>query len=349
MLGLSDGVGDRRSFATTCATAIALVAVGGSSPTVTAESRPGVLAKLPDGRRLNFNCAGSGSPTVILESGFGAGAAGWSRSQPAIARFTRVCSYDRAGYGFSTPGPEPRDGSAIARDLDQGLIAARIKGPFVVVGHSAGGLYGRLFAARRPGQVEGLVFLDTTIERLAPPGRDGLDGIRRRLNRCLEAAESSPQPPRDDPRWSGCLPSRPDPHADAVARTPATWRNQLSELDAIFGRTSQQASWTRSILADIPAYVITASASAASSPIVGYEQPRSAWELWHIGLASGFRHGWQRTINASHLVQNDRPEIVAESVAAMVKAARAGVRPPPLPPSETAQPGTDAAAAETSR
>jgi pimeloyl-ACP methyl ester carboxylesterase len=331
-------VRDRRSLAATCATAIALAAIAGSSPAVNVLTRPGTLAKLPDGRTLNFHCTGSGSPTVILESGWGAGAFGWGRSQPGVAKITRVCSYDRAGYGFSTPGPEPRDGAAIARDLDHGLAAARIKGPFIIVGHSAGGLYARLFAARRPGQVQGFVFLDPTIERLAPPGRDGLDGIRQRLNRCLEAAASTPQPPRNDPRWTGCMPSSTDAHAEATARAPATWRNQLSELDTIFGRTSQQASLTRRVLVGIPAYVITASASAASAPTLGDERPQSLWELQHMALASGFRHGWQRTIRSSHLVQNDRPEVVAEAVRAMVRAARAGVPPPPLAPSETAQP-----------
>ncbi|MGH6965185.1 MAG: alpha/beta fold hydrolase, partial [Phenylobacterium sp.] len=86
---------------------------------------------------------------MLLESGFGAGAFAWGQAQPIVARTTRVCSYDRAGYGFSDPGPSPRDGAAIARDLDAALRRAGERGPFVIVGHSAGGLYARLFAARR--------------------------------------------------------------------------------------------------------------------------------------------------------------------------------------------------------
>lgn len=314
-----------------------------------AQAQPGTLAKLPDGRELNFRCTGSGSPTVILESGFGVGASGWGRSQPGIAKTTRVCSYDRAGYGFSTPGPEPRDGAAIARDLDQGLDAAGIEGPFVVVGHSAGALYGRLFAARRPGEVQGLVLLDPTVERLAPPERDGLAGIRRRLQRCISAAERPQQPPREDPVWAGCIPARANAEVEAAARRPETWRNQLSELDAIFGATSSQVARTRGLLSDLPAYVLTASDTAAASPTVGQERPQSVWELQHVGLAATFAHGSQRTIFSSHIVQNDRPEVVAEAVAAMVAAARAGKPPAPLPFSETAPPDGEPAFPELPR
>src|SRR5688500_14053046 len=87
------------------AAALALIAallVGcGGGQRATAKDRPDMLVELPDGRRLNFHCTGRGSPLVILESGYGAGINGWIPVQPKIAATTRVCSYDRAGYGFS--------------------------------------------------------------------------------------------------------------------------------------------------------------------------------------------------------------------------------------------------------
>jgi pimeloyl-ACP methyl ester carboxylesterase len=316
--------------------ALTLAACFSGGRAASGQPGPGKEAILPDGRALNFRCSGSGSPTVLLESGFGVGAAGWGRTQPQLAKITRVCSYDRAGYGFSAPGPEPRDGMAIARDLDQGLAAAEIEGPYVVVGHSAGGLYARLFAARRPGEVLGLVLLDPTVEHLAPPGRDGLDGIRRRLQRCLATAETSPSPPRDHPKWEGCISAQADAQAVERARRPATWRGQLSELDSIFGRTSEQVNRLGGLLADVPAYVITASDTAAAAPSIGYDTRQSLWTLQQVRLALEFEHGYQRTILASHLIQNDRPEVVAETVLAMVKAVRAGKPPEPLPVSETA-------------
>ncbi len=297
------------------------------------------MVQLPDGRAINLRCTGRGTPTVLLESGFGADSGAWSKAQPALSRGTRVCAYDRAGYGYSDPGPLPRDGATIARDLDQALEAAGVEGPYIVVGHSAGGLYARLFAARRPGEVAGLVLLDPTVERRAPQAQgDGLDGIRRRLQRCIAAAEATPQPARADPAWSGCLSARSSEHAVEIARRPATWRGQLSELDAIFGRTSEQVARIGSLLSDVPIYVITASETAASAPIIPFGPPISIWEANHQQIAAQSQHGFQTTVVSPHLVMIARPEVVVAAVKAMVSASRAGRPPDPLPPSETDPP-----------
>ncbi|PZQ60606.1 MAG: hypothetical protein DI570_13905, partial [Phenylobacterium zucineum] len=310
----------RRLAITALVSALGLSACG-FSPDAAAQPQRGQTATLPDGRTINIRCQGHGSPTVIFESGFGAHSGAWGKVQPAVARTTRACAYDRAGMGLSDPGPDPRDGPAIARDLDEALTAAGIEGPYVLVGHSAGALYARLFAARRPGEVQGLVLLDPTVEQLAPPGGDGLNGIRRRLTRCVTVTETSPQPPLTDPAWEGCASPKADPAAIAYARRPEPWRNQLSELDSIFGRTSLAVSRIGGLLDDLPAYVLTASDSAAAAPKVGYENPQSVLELRHLRLALGFHPGYQRTILSSHLVMNDRPDAVIEAVNAMVVAA----------------------------
>lgn len=295
---------------------------------------PGELVRLPDGRQLNLRCTGHGAPTVLLESGFGGDSGGWFKVQPQLSATTRVCAYDRAGAGFSDPGPLPRDGAAIARDLDEALEAARIEGPFVLVGHSAGGLYLRLFAARRPGEVQGLILLDPTVEsHAADPAHDGLDSIRRRVQRCLAAATAQPQPPPTDPQWQGCIPSHVTDNALKVARRPDTWRGQLSELDSIYGRTSDEVARIGDLLRPVPAYVITASETADAAPKLGYAS-QSLWELQHMRLAFSFDHGSQRTVLSSHLVMLDRPEIVVEAAQAMVAAARAGRPPDALPPNE---------------
>lgn len=305
----------------------------------------GRLVILPDGRHINLRCQGKGSPTVLFESGFGANASAWVKVQPAVARETRVCSYDRAGAGFSDPGPLPRDGAAIARDLDETLRAADIQGPFVVVGHSAGGLYARLFAARRPGEVKGLVLLDPTIEqRLAPGTPLPLQGIRDRLQRCLSAAEAAAA--FDDPRWSGCLPKDASKHDRTAAAKAATWRNQISELDSIFTRTSEEVFRIGGLLRDIPVYIITASETAARSSAPLYGDGQSMWEFQHQLLADSFQHGSRETVFSSHLVMIDRPDVAIAATHEMVAAARAGDAPPPLPGDETSilsQDGSDAA------
>ncbi|MFZ5720276.1 MAG: alpha/beta fold hydrolase [Pseudomonadota bacterium] len=301
-----------------------------------AGERPGHLATLPDGRRLNFHCTGRGTPLVLLEAGYGGGVGSWAMVQPEIARFTRVCAYDRAGTGFSDPGPLPRDGAAIARDLDQALDAAGMYGPFVLVGHSAGALYARLFAARRPGEVQGLVFADPTVERVAPsPAADGLQRIRQGVRRCLSLAEEAPAPPATDPRWSGCS-SAPGP--DRRPWPAEAWRNRLSELDSIYGPTSAQVFRTRGVVGDVPAYILTASETAVTAPTLGYGQTQSVWELQHVRMALDFGPGHQQTVLSAHRMPTDRPDAIVEAARSMVMAARAGTPPPPLPPSELAQP-----------
>lgn len=116
------------------------------------------------GRRLNIVCTGKGSPTVILEAGLIADSSAWRLVQPAISRTTRVCSYDRAGLGFSDPAGPPRDAAAIVGDLHALLRGAGIASPYVLVGWSSGGLYTRLYQYRYPREVVGLVEVDPDSE-----------------------------------------------------------------------------------------------------------------------------------------------------------------------------------------
>ena len=332
-----------RRWAAVAAAALALAltagcnrAGGADALTAVTDSyaRPGRFAKLPDGRQLNLRCSGKGSPTVVFESGFGAGSSAWVKVQPWLSGATRACAYDRAGYGFSDPGPLPRDADAIARDLDQGLTAAGIRGPFIIVGHSAGGMYARVFAARRPGEVVGLVLLDPTPEHRAPqPVGDGLDGLRGRVRSCLAAAQTTPQPPLDGPAWSGCQPPHPSPHDVEVTRRPQTWQTQLSELDELFGRSSDQVMRAQNQLSAVPIYVITASASASNTPSYGLDG-KTQLEIVHLQIARASRNGSQRTVSSSHLVMIDRPDVVIAAVTEMIDAARAHREPEPLPPGE---------------
>jgi pimeloyl-ACP methyl ester carboxylesterase len=109
---------------------------------------------------------------VILESGLGVPAAGWDLVQPEIAKFTRVCSYDRAGYGWSSPGPMPRTTGQIVKELHALLTVSGEKGPYVLAAHSFGGYNVRVYTGQYPAEVAGLVFVDTSHEdqeRLMPP------------------------------------------------------------------------------------------------------------------------------------------------------------------------------------
>jgi pimeloyl-ACP methyl ester carboxylesterase len=116
------------------------------------------------GYSLLLNCTGTGRPTVILESGLGDLSVEWRAVQPEVAKFSRVCSYDRAGYGSSDPGPMPRTSAQIAAELHILLKNAGEVPPYVLVGHSFGGYNVRVFNGRYPDEVAGIVLVDATQE-----------------------------------------------------------------------------------------------------------------------------------------------------------------------------------------
>ena len=113
------------------------------------------------GHRLHLDCYGQGAPTVVLSNGSGGVSAAWARITGPVGETTRVCSYDRAGQGWSDEAANPRDGVESAEDLHTLLAAAGEHGPYVLVGHSTGGTYAMTYAARYPEQIAGLVLLDS--------------------------------------------------------------------------------------------------------------------------------------------------------------------------------------------
>ena len=120
---------------------------------------PGELAEVK-GRAMHLHCTGEGSPTVVLEGGMSGGVLGWAWVQPEVAKTTRVCSYDRPGYGWSDPTPDEFNASTVADDLHALLAAAGEQGPFVLVGHSLGAHYNRVFTQAHPQDVSGVVLVD---------------------------------------------------------------------------------------------------------------------------------------------------------------------------------------------
>lgn len=124
-----------------------------------APAAPGRLVSIGT-HRLHLHCAGSGSPPVVFDAALGGSSLSWTYVQPAVAEFTTACAYDRAGFGWSDAGPMPRTAARIAAELHDLLTVARIAPPYVLVGHSFGGLSIRAYASRHPADVAGLVFVD---------------------------------------------------------------------------------------------------------------------------------------------------------------------------------------------
>src|ERR671911_708864 len=131
---------------------------------------------------LHIDCLGEGSPTVILEAANLGMSAHWVRGQQQVAETTRVCAYDRAGMGWSERGPEPRDAKQVTGELHTLLKDADTEGPYVLVGHSYGGLYARMYAAQYPNEVAGVVLVDSAHPEQftrSPQGRAMYEQTRR--------------------------------------------------------------------------------------------------------------------------------------------------------------------------
>ncbi len=283
-----------------------------------------IAAILPDGRRLNFLCAGKGSPSILLESGWSADSRAWPRVLGPLSESTRVCAYDRAGSGASDAGPLPRDGPAIAADLDAGLRAARLQGPFILVGHSAGGLYIRHFANRRPRDVVGMLLVDSSIEhqqrQLAAafgPGAGSLDGLIARAKRCLAAARA------------GAI-SAEDAFAKGCQTVPAQaaeirWQARLSELETLDTTTSSALDSGRASHGATPTLALTATLGRPP-------QVADFWLARHGAIAARSRCSEARLVAESgHLMMKDRPEAIIAAAHTLLAAARSRTCPFPGP------------------
>jgi pimeloyl-ACP methyl ester carboxylesterase len=278
----------------------------------------GELVRLSDGRRMMLNCSGQGTPTVILEGGYAAPGSAWFKVQPVVAQTTRVCSYDRAGYGQSDPGPMPRDGVAVVKDLNQALDRAHVHGPFVLVGHSVGALYMRIFADLRPKDVVGMVLVDPSAayqdQRFASqfgPGAGSVAPLRNRAQQCLDAVEAG-RLPSDDLALKAC---QPGVGADV-------YRTQISELDTIWGPTSDAVAHGRESYGDMPMIVLTADRTYGTGP--GAAVVGAFWTQLHREMAQRSTRGREEAVaNSGHMMMFDRPDAIEKAINEVVTDARA--------------------------
>ena len=242
---------------------LVLLALGGGYERISQSTAPAVVMRgqLVDvgPYRLHLECHGSRGPTVILEPGAGGSAASMGLIAPAVARDSRVCVYDRAGRGWSDPAASPPDGAQIATDLHTLLGRAHVPGPYVLAGHSFGGLYVRTYAAKYPDEVAGVVLVDSTAasnEPATPPKAGSYSVLkhvsslfattsRLGLGRLIAAVSFSELPPkyRNDAR--------------ATAATGTEMAGVLDEY-GVANRSVAEAGTLRSLDAK-PLVVLTAS------------------------------------------------------------------------------------------
>jgi pimeloyl-ACP methyl ester carboxylesterase len=244
--------------------AVLLVAsIGGGYETVresldaTAYPMPGQLIDV-GGHRLHLHCTGSGSPTVVLEPGGGASSSDFAWIAPVVARDTTVCVYDRAGRGWSDPTDSPQDGIHIAADLHTLLERAHVPGPYVLAGHSFGGLYVQSFAAQFPDQVAGMVLLDSTAPKPGPPPTDTQSSeVVGRLSALVSAVAHLGVGRLIAELSSGTLPPRAEDESRANASKARHLASFLKEYLAEANTSMQQAS-SLTTLGSKPLIVVTA-------------------------------------------------------------------------------------------
>jgi len=265
---------------------------------------PGRLVDV-GGHKLHILCTGTGSPTVVLESGLGGSSADWGFVQPGVGAFTQVCSYDRAGMGYSEPGPSPRTARRLAHEMGRLLDRSGIAGPLVLVGASLGGFTVRVFASEQPQRVVGLVLVDASHEdqelnvpRLAPfmPFLSSV-GVARFLGMPLG-------PPPDS------LPPSVRGAARATCFRAAAYRAAVDEIVHVRDSAAEVRAGRRQL--SIPLVVVT---GGRGSDAVWRDLQRD-----QIGLS---RQACQVVAEESgHVVAIGQPQAVVGAIRSTVNAAR---------------------------
>jgi pimeloyl-ACP methyl ester carboxylesterase len=292
------------------------------------------LVSLPDGRRMHLYCEGQGAPVVVLDSGLGDGATSWAPVQDQIAAKTRVCSYDRAGYGKSSPGPAPRDTKAIVADMAAMLKAAGEKGPYVLVGHSLASFDVRLFAMTHPKDMAGAVLVDPSADwqlkrmgAVAPGMAAGMDKAYGALKPCAV----SPRP-EAAARLCALIPPKSPEEAKAYlteTRSPEYYQAMLAELAVFAEVDSQELTDARAAAGPTPLgskpFVILTAGNTVSPGLTPDELTavHKVWVTMHDEMASLSTKGVNRVIaGTTHYVHQDAPQVVIDAVGEVVDAVR---------------------------
>ncbi|MET3825073.1 pimeloyl-ACP methyl ester carboxylesterase [Sphingomonas sp. PvP055] len=298
--------------------------------------------RLADGRTIHLTCMGTGSPTVILTAGLGDWGVSWSLIQPDIAKHTRVCAWDRAGFGLSSPSEATQTVDATAADLEAALRRGRIAGPYVLVGHSMGAYESLRFADRHRGQVAGMVLVDPSFPGQAAQfarelpafnaaGAEYEAGGLRAMRHCADlvgGADHSSTEVGRCVKYPADFP--PLLRATITQRSydPARFRSQVS-LSESFDRSSAIVVDPRRRYGAMPLRVLTASDGPDLPPdlvAARAELPRMAaiWSEEHDRLAALSTIGTNRIVEGtSHYIHRIKPERVVAEVDAVIDAARA--------------------------
>lgn len=311
-------------------------------------THPHQQVEVEPGRHLNIFCIGAGSPIVIFEAGGGDDSSSFRSVQPGLSAFTRVCSYDRAGVGFSDPAPWPSNSVNTVNDLHRLVQAISPSQPVILVGHSDGGLYVPLYAAKYPRDIAGMVLIDPftvgadriASDLLTSRQRDNWYASDNRdisnARKCLELAKAGALA-RPEAQKSSCLDNPP---------SPDTARHKV--LNEQLARASEQEVLLSALIDSYPApdhgmssaelALQTANPNFGNTPLIiltagkfdGTELPKptrkgilEAWKRNNDELAARSNRGSNRVVpNSHHYIQKEQPNAVINAVRQVIDEVR---------------------------
>lgn len=310
-------------------------------------SKPKPSGKMVDlgGHRLHVNCSGKGSPTVVVENGLGDFSFDWILVQTRVSRFTRICTYDRAGYAWSEPGPKPRTFAQINLELRDALSTLGEHAPYVLVGHSYGGAAVRNFALTYPQDVAGMVLVDSAFEGQ----RVGIG--HKKTIRLGESAAGKPVPPPHGEMSESDKPlpqehaAQPDQSLDPLYKVLPPeeqklqlWAQSRSETD---DAENSQREWSEEYFAkwlskpqagtlgDIPLIVLTRMEGGYRDgeydvPAVLLEQERKDGQA---KLAQLSTRGTEKFVHSGHNMELEAPDEVTAAIREVVQQVREAAQP----------------------
>lgn len=279
-------------------------------PAETMQPAPGRLLDV-GGLRLHLYCTGQGAgPTVVLEAGLGGFSLEWEPVQSELSTIHRVCSYDRAGYGWSDSGPAPRTVERLVQELSELLAAGEVPGPYVLVGHSFGGYVVQLFAKRYPARTAGVVLVDSSHPdqfRFFPASQRALQERAGRRQATHAAGVRLPEN----------FPSRWRDLAERLSSQQKSLRALAQEYrDFVRSGAQVQAAGT---LPDVPAVVLTRGQRQWPMDADG-DAMEAVWPVLQDELADALPRAYHFRIAASgHHIHLDQPAAVDEAVRLVIE------------------------------
>ena len=269
---------------------------------------PGKLVEL-NGRHVHLLCAGEGSPTVILEAGLPGSSLAWMSVFSGIAQLTQVCAYDRPGYGWSHPTTSPRTAETIVQELRVLLQSTDIKPPYILVGHSFGGLLMQLYATRFPSDFAGMVLVDSSHPDQAHRTLD-----LREIDTISFAMKTLG--PVGLVRMLFPVPAGNPQSRDASVREQ---ERRLLMTNRTLRTVTREMSGLRQSLRQ----VADSSPDLGSKPLVVLSEGRKRAEFWQAMQEDLSRlstnSDWQVVDGAGHFIQHDQPDVVVDAVRRVIE------------------------------